>query len=33
MTRLLELLLAGYAIDRSKRLPRGLARLDEPGAT
>jgi hypothetical protein len=32
MARLVELLLAGYTIDPSKRLPRDLARLAEPGA-
>jgi len=32
IARLVELLLAGYTIDSSKRLPRGLARLAESGA-
>lgn len=32
LARLVELLLAGYTIDASKRLPRGLARLAEPDA-
>lgn len=31
MARLVELLLAGYTIDPSRRLPRGLARWTESG--
>jgi hypothetical protein len=33
MARLVELLLAGYTIDPSKRLPRGLARQAAPGTS